>query len=79
MPCAAGFDERRDLAGEFVIDRVFVAADALGIRVGGVDRGQRLPSVSKSPVNCSRLFHTPFAARVSIPRVGMSVSGTRSK
>ena len=43
MPCAAGFDERRNLAGEFVIDRVFVAADALGIRVGGVDRGQRLP------------------------------------
>ena len=36
-------------------------------------------SVSKSPVNCSRLFHTPLAARVSMPRVGTSVSGTRAR
>src|SRR5690348_12611606 len=41
-PFAGGFDERRDLAGEFVIDGIFVAADACGIRVRGVDHGQRL-------------------------------------
>jgi hypothetical protein len=42
LPSAARFDERRDLAGIFVIDRVFVAADAIGIGVRGADRGQRL-------------------------------------
>src|ERR1051325_8472427 len=41
-PFAGGFYERRDLASEFVVDGIFVAADARGIRVGGVDRGQCL-------------------------------------
>src|SRR5436190_6050576 len=41
-PFVARFYQWRDLAREFVVDRVFVAADAIGIRVGGIDGGQRL-------------------------------------
>src|ERR1700716_1417814 len=43
LPFAARFDEWGDLARIFVVDGVFVAADAVGIRIGGADRRERSP------------------------------------
>src|SRR5438270_13351296 len=41
-PLLAGSDEWRHLDRKFVVDRIFVAADALGLRVGRRNRGERL-------------------------------------
>src|SRR6266478_354529 len=41
-PFAVGSQQRRDFTRVFVVDRVFVAADAIGIRMSGGDGGQRL-------------------------------------